>query len=82
MEGPFQADPTGPTFHQALKEQLGLKFESVKAPVHVFVIDSIEGLVTLILAGKSLPSALPASRERRWFHPTAAGNWTYVFALD
>jgi bla regulator protein BlaR1 len=38
----FQPDPTGPTFQEALKEQLGLKMESTTGPVDVFVIDNIE----------------------------------------
>jgi uncharacterized protein (TIGR03435 family) len=38
----LQPDPIGPTFLEALKEQLGLKLESVTAPVDIFVIDQIE----------------------------------------
>jgi uncharacterized protein (TIGR03435 family) len=38
----FQPDPTGPTFMEALKEQLGLKLDSQKGPVDVIVIDHIE----------------------------------------
>lgn len=38
----FQPDPTGPTFLEALKEQLGLKLESTTGPVDVLVIDHIE----------------------------------------
>ena len=38
----FQPDASGPTFQQALKEQLGLKLESQKGPVDVIVIDHVE----------------------------------------
>jgi uncharacterized protein (TIGR03435 family) len=40
--GNFQPDPTGPTFTEALKEQLGLKLESQTGPVDVLVIDYVE----------------------------------------
>jgi uncharacterized protein (TIGR03435 family) len=40
--GNFQPDPTGPTFMEALKEQLGLKLESQTGPVDVLVIDYVE----------------------------------------
>jgi uncharacterized protein (TIGR03435 family) len=35
-------DPQGQTILTALKEQLGLKIESLKAPVDVIVIDHVE----------------------------------------
>ena len=38
----FQPDESGPTFLEALKEQLGLKLESQTGPVDVLVIDHIE----------------------------------------
>jgi uncharacterized protein (TIGR03435 family) len=38
----FRPDPTGPTFEQALKEQLGLKLESQMGPMDFLVIDYIE----------------------------------------
>ena len=38
----FQPDESGPTFLQALKEQLGLKLETQTGPVDVVVIDHIE----------------------------------------
>ncbi len=44
--GPNPAEPSpeqsGPSFEQALREQLGLKVESQKAPVAVLVVDHIE----------------------------------------
>ncbi|HVW08674.1 MAG TPA: TIGR03435 family protein [Bryobacteraceae bacterium] len=38
----YQPDPTGPTFSEAVREQLGLKLESTKAPSQVLVIDRVE----------------------------------------
>jgi uncharacterized protein (TIGR03435 family) len=38
----FTPDPTGPTFQEALKEQLGLKLDSATGSVDVFVVDHIE----------------------------------------
>jgi uncharacterized protein (TIGR03435 family) len=38
----FQGDPTGPTFSQAVREQLGLKLESTKASSQFLVIDHVE----------------------------------------
>lgn len=38
----FQPDPAGPTFLEALKEQLGLKLEPLTGPVDVLVIDHVE----------------------------------------
>jgi uncharacterized protein (TIGR03435 family) len=34
--------PSGPTFEQALRAQLGIKLESRKGPVKVTVIDHVE----------------------------------------
>jgi uncharacterized protein (TIGR03435 family) len=38
----FQPDESGPTFLEALKDQLGLKLNSQTGPVDVFVLDHIE----------------------------------------
>jgi uncharacterized protein (TIGR03435 family) len=38
----FQPDPNGPTFIEALKDQLGLKLESQTGPVDILVIDHVE----------------------------------------
>jgi uncharacterized protein (TIGR03435 family) len=38
----IQLDPTGPTLMAAMKDQLGLRLESTKAPFNVLVIDHIE----------------------------------------
>ena len=38
----FQPDPIGPTFMEALKEQLGLKLEPLSGPFDVLVIDHVE----------------------------------------
>jgi uncharacterized protein (TIGR03435 family) len=38
----FQPDPSGPTFLEALHEQLGLKLEPQTGPVDVLVIDHVE----------------------------------------
>ena len=40
--GAFQPDPTGPTFPEALKDQLGLKLVPQTGLVDVLVIDHIE----------------------------------------
>jgi len=41
-ESRAQADPDGPTFDQALRDQLGLKMESRKRPMEMLVLDHIE----------------------------------------
>jgi len=38
----FTPDPSGPTFQEALKEQLGFKLESQTGPSEVFVLDHVE----------------------------------------
>jgi uncharacterized protein (TIGR03435 family) len=38
----FQPDASGPTFMQALKEQLGLKLEPQKSPIDVVIVDHVE----------------------------------------
>jgi uncharacterized protein (TIGR03435 family) len=38
----FQPDPSGPTFLEALKDQLGLKMESKTGSVNILVIDHVE----------------------------------------
>jgi uncharacterized protein (TIGR03435 family) len=37
-----QPDESGPTFLEALKEQLGLKLESQMGPVDVIILDHVE----------------------------------------
>ena len=37
-----QPEDSGPTFLEALQEQLGLKLKSAKGPVDVLVIDHVE----------------------------------------
>jgi len=37
-----QVEDAGPTFLEALREQLGLRLEPTKAPVEVLVIDHVE----------------------------------------
>jgi uncharacterized protein (TIGR03435 family) len=38
----FQPDPNGPTFLEALQEQLGLKLVPTKGTVDIFVVDHVE----------------------------------------
>lgn len=38
----FRPDPDGPTFLEALKQQLGLKLERQTGPVDVLVLDHVE----------------------------------------
>jgi uncharacterized protein (TIGR03435 family) len=38
----YQPDESGPTFLEALKDQLGLKLEAATGPVTVFVVDHVE----------------------------------------
>jgi len=40
----FQRDPTGPTFIEALKEELGLRLEPQTGEVDLFIIDYVEQL--------------------------------------
>ncbi len=37
-----EPDPAGPTFTDALREELGLKLEPIKGPLQVLVIDHVE----------------------------------------
>jgi uncharacterized protein (TIGR03435 family) len=37
-----QLDLTGPTFFEALKDQLGLKLKPTRAPIQILVIDHVE----------------------------------------
>lgn len=37
-----QPDPQGPTYLDAMRDQLGLKLESIKGPIQVLVIDHVE----------------------------------------
>ena len=41
-DGTFRPDPTGLTFQEALRDQLGLKLESQKGNIEVFVVDHVE----------------------------------------
>jgi uncharacterized protein (TIGR03435 family) len=41
-EADFQPDPSGPSFEEALREQLGIKLQSQKGSVHVLVVDHVE----------------------------------------
>ena len=41
-EADAQSDAGGPTFEEAMKEQLGLKFKPTKADTQVLVIDHVE----------------------------------------
>ena len=41
-EAGIQSDPHGPTFDEALKEQLGLKLESTRAPQELLIVDHVE----------------------------------------
>jgi bla regulator protein BlaR1 len=36
------ADPQGPSFQEAIREQLGLKLESTKAAIQILVVDKVE----------------------------------------
>jgi uncharacterized protein (TIGR03435 family) len=38
----LQPDPAGPTFLEAIKDQLGLKLESEKGPTQVIIFDHVE----------------------------------------
>jgi uncharacterized protein (TIGR03435 family) len=40
----FSADSAGPTFMEALRDQLGMKLEAQQGPVDVFVVDNVEEL--------------------------------------
>jgi uncharacterized protein (TIGR03435 family) len=42
MAPDFTPDPSGPSFLEALKEQLGLKLDSQKGPADFLVIDHVE----------------------------------------
>jgi uncharacterized protein (TIGR03435 family) len=39
---PSEAQPDGPSFIEALREQLGMKLESIRGPVQTLIIDRIE----------------------------------------
>jgi uncharacterized protein (TIGR03435 family) len=42
LGGDFQPDPDGPTFSQAVREQLGLKMDSTKGSSEFLIIDHVE----------------------------------------
>ncbi len=54
-------DSGGPTFTEALKQQLGMKLEPQKAPVEFLVIDHIEHLSDNFTAPKPAAAPQPAS---------------------
>ena len=37
-----QPDSPGPTFQEAIQEQLGLKLNAIKAPMRVLIVDHIQ----------------------------------------
>jgi bla regulator protein BlaR1 len=39
---PANTDPQGPTFLEAVREQLGLKLQSTEAPIQILIIDHVE----------------------------------------
>jgi uncharacterized protein (TIGR03435 family) len=41
-EAPPEAEQTGPTFEEALRDQLGIKLQARKGPLRVLVIDKVE----------------------------------------
>jgi uncharacterized protein (TIGR03435 family) len=38
----FTPDPSGPTFEEAIRDQLGLSLRSRKSPMEVMVVDHVE----------------------------------------
>jgi uncharacterized protein (TIGR03435 family) len=42
--GTSATDPQGPTFPEAIRDQLGLKLVSIKGPIQILVIDHVEKL--------------------------------------
>jgi len=40
--GEVQPESTGPTFEEALREQLGINLKSTKAPINILMIDHVE----------------------------------------
>lgn len=60
----FQPDSSGPSFEEALQEQLGIKLKSEKGPVKVLVLDHVEH-PSENQAGRSL-SRRPACQPLKW----------------
>jgi uncharacterized protein (TIGR03435 family) len=75
---PPGVDPAGPPLATALQEQLGLKFESLRAPVEVLVIEHAEPLS----ADSPAPGAADASRPLRFARPAELATHSVPAAFE